>query len=248
MKIGVKYCGGCNSRYDRAREVNKLIKQFPQHTFVYDTQNPGVCDVWLIVCGCMTSCATAEDLVALKKIFTLRIPRDFVAVVAFLKQGDTEEKPREKRVLQIGNSASMTKTFTAEDIIAFAKVTGDFGKIHLDKEFAAKYGFGRPIVHGVLTGSLISSVMGMQLPGDGTILMDEDIRFTAPVYAGDTVTATVVLKGVKEMKRFYVGELYGTCTNQEGTIVAEGTCHQMMMMNLFSISSTLEETEKNTKE
>lgn len=235
MRIGIKYCGGCNSRYDRAREVKKLIKKFPEHTFVYETQDPGVCDVWIIVCGCMTACATAENLVATKKIFTVKIPRDFVAVVAFLKQEETEEKPREKKVLQIGDSATMTKKFTATDIATFAKLTGDFGKLHTDTEFAGKYGFGRPVVHGVLTGSLISSVMGMELPGDGTILMDEDLHFTGPVYAGDTITATVVLKGVQDMKRFYVGELYGTCTNQDGTIVVEGTCHQMMMKNLFTI-------------
>ena len=65
MKIGIKYCGGCNPRYDRSQEVEKLKKKFPQHTFTYEIENT-VCDICLLVCGCMTACAEETGIAARK--------------------------------------------------------------------------------------------------------------------------------------------------------------------------------------
>ena len=62
MKIGIKYCGGCNPRYDRSQKVEKLKKKFPQHTFTYEIENT-VCDICLLVCGCMTACAEETGIV-----------------------------------------------------------------------------------------------------------------------------------------------------------------------------------------
>lgn len=236
MKILIKYCGGCNSRYDRTREVKKLLEQFPQHTFVY-AAGPEIYDICLLVCGCMTSCASAEGIAA-KRICKLCTPREFTDFAAEL-QAHTTPIVRKKKRLSIGDHASLTKTFTAADIAAFAALTGDYGKLHTDPAFASQYGLGRPVVHGVLTGSLISSVMGMQLPGDGTILMDEQLRFTAPVYAGDTITATVTLQHAAEKKRWFTGELRGTCRNQDGILVADGICHQLMPKTLFEIETRI---------
>lgn len=232
MKIGLKYCGGCNCRYDRTREAEKLIRKCPQHTFTYyaDTE---ACDMVLLICGCMTACAVSENMAA-KKVLYLRTPKEFADLAKELNTLPADKK-REKRLLTIGEQASMKKTFSATDITAFAHVTGDFGKMHTDAAFARQYGFGQPVVHGVLVGSLISSVMGMYLPGDGTILMDEQLRFMVPVYVGDTITATVTLQGIEEKKRWFIGELHGTCVNQDGITVAEGTCHQVMPKTLFEI-------------
>ena len=79
--------------------------------------------------------------------------------------------------------------------------------------------------------------MGTKLPGDGTILADESLQFIAPVYAGDTITATVTLKKITESKRWFIGELHGVCINQDGTVVAEGTYHQVMIKTLFAYDS-----------
>lgn len=234
MKIGLKYCGGCNSRYDRTREVNKLIRKFPQHTFTYNVDSE-TCDVLLLICGCMTACPTTEGIAA-KKVFRVRTPKEF-ATVAQAISTMAEAPKAQKRILTIGDQASMKKTFSATDITAFANVSGDFGKMHTDADFARQYGFGKPVIHGVLVGSLISSVMGMQLPGDGTILMDEQLRFMAPVYIGDTITATVTLTGIEEKKRWFIGELSGTCVNQDGITVVEGICHQVMTKTLFEIQT-----------
>lgn len=238
MKIGLKYCGGCNSRYDRTKEVEKLKRKFPQHTFTYavDTE---ACDILLLICGCMTACPSADGIAA-KEIHLLRTPKEF-ATFAQILSTRSENTKQEKRLLHIGEQASMKKTFSATDITAFANLTGDFGKMHTNAAFAKQYGFGKPVVHGVLVGSLISSVMGMYLPGDGTILLDEQLHFTAPVYIGDTITATVTLYHIEEKKRWFIGELQGICVNQDGITVVEGTCHQVMTKTLFTLENTTKE-------
>jgi acyl dehydratase len=233
MNIGIKYCGGCNPRYDRTREVQRFITCFPQHTFTY-TPEQTVCDVCLLVCGCQTACAESSGL-AVKEIKTLCSPRDFTNCAAWLQNQTSAATAPLKKTLRIGDTASMTKTFSTADIADFARLTGDYGKLHTDAVFATAHGFGRTVVHGVLTGSLISSVMGMTLPGDGTILMDENLKFLLPVYAGDSITATVTLKHITERKRWYIGELYGVCHNQNNDMVVEGTCRQLLTKDLFTI-------------
>ncbi len=235
MKIGIKYCGGCNSRYDRTKEVAKLTARFPEHTFTYCTDKEFV-DMCLLVCGCMTACAGREGVHA-RQFVQLCTPKQFAALANTLASTAAETPPTRPRMLHPGDSASLTKTFTEADIQTFAALTGDCGKLHVDPAFAAQYGFGRPVVHGVLTGSLMSAVMGTKLPGNGTILMDETVRYLAPVYAGDTITATVTLHSAKESKRWFTGELHGVCTNQDGTAVAEGTYHQLMMKTLFTVEN-----------
>lgn len=235
MKIGIKYCGGCNPRYDRTKEVKKLSEIFPQHTFTYLLNQEG-CDVCLLVCGCPTGCAESEGIIS-HEIYKVCSPKEFADFKTWLENHSKSSSVScTPKILHIGDTASMTRTFTSVDITDFSKLTGDYGKVHTDFAFAAKYGFGKPVIHGVLTGILISSVMGMYLPGDGTILMDENLKFTAPVYPGDTITATVTLQSIIDQKRLYIGELRGVCKNQQGTIVVEGTCHQAMMKNLFTVT------------
>lgn len=84
MMIGIKYCGGCNSVYNRGRQTQLLKEQFPEHEF--RTAAAGtVCDVWLIVCGCMRSCASTDGLTARKRMFILPTERSFEEVLAYLR-------------------------------------------------------------------------------------------------------------------------------------------------------------------
>ena len=122
--------------------------------------------------------------------------------------------------LQIGATASRTKTITDADVRAFAELSGDFSPIHVDDEYAATSRFGRRIAHGILTGSLISAVLGNDLPGPGTIYLSQTFQFKAPVFPGDTITATVELTAYREEKR--IATFRTTCTNQDGTLVLEG--------------------------
>jgi 3-hydroxybutyryl-CoA dehydratase len=121
---------------------------------------------------------------------------------------------------EIGAVASRTKQITDEDVRLFAQVSGDTNSIHLDEAYAAATPFGRRIAHGLLTASLISAVIGNDLPGVGSIYLGQDMKFKAPVFIGDVVTATVEIVKYREDKR--VMTLRTTCTKADGTLVIEG--------------------------
>lgn len=122
--------------------------------------------------------------------------------------------------LSIGDSATRTKTITDEDIRNFAAATGDQNPVHLDETYAAGTRFGRRIAHGMLTGGIISAILGNDLPGPGTVYLGQAFKFKAPVFIGDTVTARVEVVKYREDKR--IATLQTTCTNQEGVVVVEG--------------------------
>lgn len=91
----------------------------------------------------------------------------------------------------MGDKASFTKTVTDIDVWAFAGISGDFNPVHVNEEYAKNTRFGRRIAHGPVAMSLVAPVLGMMLPGPGTILVDLYTRYTAPVYPLDTITCTV---------------------------------------------------------
>jgi 3-hydroxybutyryl-CoA dehydratase len=100
-----------------------------------------------------------------------------------------------------GMSESFTKTVTERDIELFGEVSGDVNPVHFDEEFAKGTIFKGRIAHGVLSSSYISTVLGMKMPGPGTIFMSLTTRFKAPVRIGDTVTATCTVREVVADKR-----------------------------------------------
>lgn len=120
----------------------------------------------------------------------------------------------------IGESASITKTITAELVWAFAQVSEDVNPMHLDAEFAAGAAFGEPVAHGMLGASLISAVIGTRLPGPHSIYLGQELRFVAPVRYGDTLTATCEVVHKREDKPIL--RLRTTVTNQDGVVVTEG--------------------------
>ena len=123
-------------------------------------------------------------------------------------------------MLKIGDSASLTKTFSDADVRKFAKIAGDTNPVHLDDEFAARTQFKKRLVHGMLTAGLISGVLGTELPGAGSIYLSQSINFRAPVFIGDTITATVTIIKVREGKPIITLETI--CKNQDNVVVIEG--------------------------
>ncbi|MEW6350237.1 MAG: MaoC family dehydratase [Thermodesulfobacteriota bacterium] len=121
---------------------------------------------------------------------------------------------------KVGDTASTSRTITQEDIERFAELTGDHNPVHLDEEFAKKTRFGRRIAHGMWGASLISALLGTRLPGPGTVYLSQSIKFQAPVYAGDTITATVTVTKIREDKPILT--LDTTCTNQDGKMILTG--------------------------
>ena len=122
--------------------------------------------------------------------------------------------------LTLGATSSRTRTITEADIRAFAEVSGDTNPIHLDAEYAATTVFQRPIAHGMLTASMISQILGTDLPGLGTIYLSQSMNFKAPVYIGDTITANITLVKYRDDKRIATFET--TCTNQDDKVILDG--------------------------
>ncbi len=122
--------------------------------------------------------------------------------------------------LRVGATASWTKRITQEDIETFAALTGDDNPLHLDEAFARNTRFGRPIAHGMLVASMISTVLGRLLPGPGTIYLSQSLQFVRPVYPGDTITAIVEVTRIREDKPIVT--MATRCINQKGEEVVRG--------------------------
>jgi 3-hydroxybutyryl-CoA dehydratase len=103
--------------------------------------------------------------------------------------------------LELGMEASLAKTVSAADILAFAEITGDWNPLHLDADFAAKTVFREPIAHGMLTAGYISAVFGSTMPGPGAIYVSQTLNFRAPVKIGDKVMAKVKVVELYPAKR-----------------------------------------------
>ena len=121
---------------------------------------------------------------------------------------------------KVGDSAEITRTIEQADIDAFAGVTGDHNPVHVDEEFAKTTRFGRRISHGMLTASLISSVLANKLPGEGSVYLGQTLQFVAPVFPGDEITARVTVKQIREDKPIL--KLETVCVNQREEIVIRG--------------------------
>ena len=127
--------------------------------------------------------------------------------------------------ISVGDSASFTKTVTEADITLFAGFSGDFNPAHINETEAKAGMFGKRIAHGMLSAGFISTVLGMKLPGPGTIYMGQELRFVKPVYIGDTVTATcTVTERIEEKNRL---KLETVVTNQNGDAVITGVATVM---------------------
>jgi len=122
--------------------------------------------------------------------------------------------------LNTGDKAARTRTISDEMIRAFADLTDDTNPVHLDDEYAASTRFGRRIAHGMIAAGLISATLANDLPGPGTVYLSQKLKFKAPVYPGDTVTATVEVRSVHPDKPIVT--LATTCTNQHGDVVLDG--------------------------
>lgn len=119
-----------------------------------------------------------------------------------------------------GDTASFTKTVSETDVYLYAGITGDFNPLHIDEVYAQKFLFKKRIAHGLLTGGLISTVLGAKLPGPGTIYVSQFFNFKMPVYIGDTITAIVeVIEKIEEKKWL---RLKTECLNSENKIVLTG--------------------------
>lgn len=122
--------------------------------------------------------------------------------------------------LNIGDKASFQKTITETDVYLYAGITGDLNPAHINHVEAEKTIFKGRIAHGMLTAGLVSAVLGMQLPGPGSIYLGQELKFLAPVKIGDTIKAEVeVIEKIDEKNRIKLSTI---CTNQNDVEVLKG--------------------------
>ena len=129
--------------------------------------------------------------------------------------------------LKVGDTFTITKEVTDEAVRKFAEVSGDYNPIHLDDEFAAKTMFGRRIAHGMLGASFISAVLGYKLSAQKIVYLSQNLKFIAPVFIGDTVTARATVREIREDKPIVTIET--TCENQSGETVITGEGRIMIL-------------------
>lgn len=129
--------------------------------------------------------------------------------------------------LHVGMAAERTRLVNDELVRRYAELTEDFNPVHVDEAAAAKSRFGGRIAHGMLSGGLISAVLGMDLPGPGALWLSQQMKFTRPVMLGDTITTRVeVLELIPAKRR---ARLATTCRNQRGELTLDGEALIQMM-------------------
>ncbi|HEX3583650.1 MAG TPA: MaoC family dehydratase [Thermoanaerobaculia bacterium] len=121
-----------------------------------------------------------------------------------------------------GQRASFTKTFTDDDVQRFVAITGDVNPLHADDDFASRTRFGGRVLHGMLTASLFSTMVGMFIPGTGAVYRSQTLTFLRPVHVGETVTAHFVIRSIDRTKHRLTIDAW--IENASGERVVEGVC------------------------
>lgn len=123
--------------------------------------------------------------------------------------------------VKVGDTAEITKTISEQDIVDFARITGDDQPLHLDDSYAAKTRFKRRLAHGMLSAGLISAALGTRLAPQATVIyLSQSLRFLRPVFPGDTVTAKIEVTQLDAEKR--IATCSTECVNQDGQSVLTG--------------------------
>jgi acyl dehydratase len=123
--------------------------------------------------------------------------------------------------MRVGEAASRTRTVRARDIELFTELTGDRNPLHYDAELAGRSRFGGIIVQGGVTSGLLNAVVAEDLPGPGSVFLQVDWAFRAPVRPGDVITAKVEVISMRDDKPIFT--LSTTITNQDDVVVLDGT-------------------------
>jgi len=123
---------------------------------------------------------------------------------------------------EIGQHVMLTKTFTEDDVRHFIEITGDMNPLHVDESFASGTQFHGRVLHGMLTASILSAMVGMLMPGAGAIYRSQTLTFLRPVRIGDTVTAHFIVRAIDRLRHRLTIESW--IENEAGERVIEGVC------------------------
>ncbi len=136
--------------------------------------------------------------------------------------------------LKVGDEASLCRVFTAADVRAFARLSGDLNPLHVDDEFARLTRFRRRIAHGMLSAAYVSALIGMQLPGPGALWLQQSFDFVAPIFVGDRIEFRLRVEHKSEATRTVIIRM--EARNGEGAVVVRG--HGKVMVLAHETSAT----------
>ena len=139
------------------------------------------------------------------------------ALVSFAERRGIKMKISE---MKQGQKKEIVLNITRQDVNRFAEISGDFSPIHMDEDYAQNTKFGKCLVHGMYIGAIISRIIGMELPGKGTIYVSQNMQFKRPIFIGSRVTVGVEVKEIFEEKNRVLLQTY--CLNEENKILIEG--------------------------
>lgn len=125
------------------------------------------------------------------------------------------------RVPEVGDVAERSRTVTADDIVAFTAISGDRNPLHYDRAFAEASPFGEIVVQGGVTTAILNAVGAEDLPGPGSVFLNTNLDFRAPVRPGDVITGRLEVTAVRHDKP--IATLACTVTRDDGTVAVEGT-------------------------
>jgi 3-oxoacyl-[acyl-carrier protein] reductase len=144
--------------------------------------------------------------------------------------------------IKIGDKAEIKHLITENDINKFVSLTGDDNKIHINKEYAAKTAFKKPVVHGMLSASFISTIIGTKIPGDGALWFSQSLEFILPVRIGDTIT--IIGEVIAKDERQKAIELKTEVFNQDKQKVISGKA-KVKIIEEENVESTIPEVPTN---
>jgi len=121
--------------------------------------------------------------------------------------------------IYVGQTAETVRKFDKQAVLDFAKLTGDFNPVHFDEAYAANTIFKRPIVHGPLVLTLVTTLFANELPGSGSVYLSHDVQYILPVYYNDVITAKLEVIEINSKNHVFLKTI---CTNQDGNMVLTG--------------------------
>lgn len=147
--------------------------------------------------------------------------------------------------IQIGTKESLTHKITQDDVEKFVDLTGDDNRLHIDKDYAAKTSFKKPVVHGMIGASFISTIIGTKLPGDGALWFSQTLEFLLPARVGDTIS--VYAEVIKKNDRERIVELNVEIHNQNRQVITRGVSKVKVVEQEIKENSVVSEIPEHKK-
>ncbi len=135
-------------------------------------------------------------------------------------ENDIREQKDKKSRFEVGQKASIDRIIYPEDVEKFAKLSGDFNSLHMNEDQAKESIFGQRVCHGMLVGSYISAVLGMHMPGEGTIYLEQDLKFLKPVYLNEKIE--IIAEIIEIIENREIVRLKTEVLKENGTVAVSG--------------------------